>query len=115
MKRIRSLLPLLALCLTGPTLFFGCQTALPPAAPGPSMAALAPIPAPPPMLPVRFADGAALLEALRADPSRQAPAGLWLSADDYRALEINVARLRAYQADLQSLIELYRKGERPDG
>ena len=70
------------------------------------------------MLPVRFEDGARLLEALRAEAGRPTPEGLWLSAEDYRALEINVARMRAYQADLLDLLHLYRpkeEGAHPDG
>lgn len=64
------------------------------------------LPTEPYLLPVEFVDTA-----------RNTPPGygLWLSYDDYRNLETNILRMRAYQMDLLDIIKLYRHVEDSDG
>lgn len=38
--------------------------------------------------------------------------GLWVSYENYRALERNVIALREYEARLEIIIDYYREGER---
>lgn len=52
-----------------------------------------PTPKAPDMEPVRFVDR---------------DGGLWLSYDDYRALERNVIALREYIAKLENILEFYK-------
>jgi len=52
-----------------------------------------PMPKAPDMEPVRFVDR---------------DGGLWLSYDDYRALERNVIALREYIAKLENILEFYK-------
>jgi hypothetical protein len=61
------------------------------------IAALAPpVPAPPMQEPVTFADR---------------DGGLWLSFNDYRALERNIIAMREYAAKLEVIIEFYSEGQ----
>ena len=89
---------ILFIALTG---FFSCKTA-PEPTPTPAAVAQAaiailapPLPATPEMEPVRFED--------RGD------GGLWLSYNDYRALERNVIAMREYSARLEIIIKFYRE------
>ena len=59
------------------------------------------VPSPPELLPVEFVDTA------KTEPRTD---GLWLSYEDYRNLEINILRMRAYQEDLREIIRMYRSG-----
>jgi hypothetical protein len=40
-----------------------------------------------------------------------AEGGLWLSYNDYRALERNITAMREYAARLELIIEFYREGK----
>ena len=81
---------ILCIALTG---FFSCKTTHGVE----TQAALAflapPVPAAPVMEPIRF---------------EQAEGGLWLSYNDYRALERNVIAMREYSARLEIIIKFYR-------
>jgi hypothetical protein len=55
-----------------------------------------PVPAQPEMEPVRFEDR---------------DGGLWLSYDDYRALERNIIAMREYARELEIVILFYREGQ----
>ena len=79
-------------------IFSGCKTA-PASTPGAeAQAALAvlvpPLPVTPVMEPVRFEDR---------------DSGLWLSYDNYRALERNVIAMREYISRLEIIINFYRE------
>jgi hypothetical protein len=62
-----------------------------------ALAAIAPpMPAPPEMEPVHFEDR---------------DGGLWLSYNDYRALERNIIAMREHAARLEIIIKFYREGQ----
>lgn len=84
-----------AILLTGLMIFLAaaCRTNPAPEA-AEALALLAPpVPAAPEMEPVRFED---------------LDGGLWLSYDEYRALERNIIATREYAARLETVIEFYR-------
>ena len=105
MRKGGKLLPLLTVSLLiGLTLFLGagCRTTktVSQAEIETALKALAPeIPAEPVSEPVRFEDR---------------DGGLWLSYNDYRALERNVIALREYAARLEIVLKFYREDGNAD-
>ena len=91
---------LTAALLTALIVFFGCVTARPanPEVDQTLTALRPPLPARPEMEPVRFED---------AETKLPSDGGLWLSYNDYRALERNVIALREYAARLEVIIGFY--------
>jgi len=87
---------ILCIALTG---FFSCKTAPKPTPAAEAQAVIAvlapPIPVEPVMEPVRFED--------RGD------GGLWLSYNDYRALERNVIAMREYSARLEIIVRFFKE------
>jgi hypothetical protein len=83
------------LCLLAVPMLFSqaCQSA-PESLPVKIEVSLPPAPQPPELLPVAWED-------------RQG--GLWLAYGEYRALETNIVRMRAYEEDLRAYIEMQRR------
>ena len=79
--------------------FFSCKSAPQPIPADEAKAVIAvlapPFPAPPVMEPVRFEDAG--------------DGGLWLSYNDYRALERNIIAMREYIGKLEIVIWFYRE------
>jgi len=101
MRNVKSLPRLLtAVLLIGLTAFLtnSCKsTQITPAEVKAALAAIAPpMPVPPEMEPVIFEDR---------------DGGLWLSYNDYRALERNVIALREYAGRLEIVIKFYREDQ----
>ena len=91
-------LTMLILCIA-PISFFSCRSVPQPTPADEAKAITAilspPLPVPPVMEPVRFED--------RGD------GGLWLSYNDYRALERNIIAMREYIGKLEIVVWFYRE------
>ena len=82
--------------LTALTTFSGCKSTASANADAAIAALAPPLPAAPVMEPVRFEDR---------------EGGLWLSYNDYRALERNVIAMREYAEKLEIVVWFYRGGK----
>ena len=93
-------LTMLILCIA-PISFFSCRSVPQPTPADEAKAITAilspPLPVPPVMEPVHFEDWGD---------------GLWLSYNDYRALERNVIAMREYAARLEIIIRFYREEDK---
>ena len=90
----KSPVPLMLCLLVVPILFSQACRSAPESLPARIEVSLPELPATPELLPVAWED-------------RQG--GLWLAYGEYRALETNIMRMRAYEEDLRAYIEMQRR------